>query len=148
MIDLLLLSPAVLLGAGVWAAIVVHRRTQSILLSSTAFTLFFSFGLAIDRGAVPVPTLLLAALMIYDVIFTPNDCIQTVSDGCYYERDMVNTFFLFQVCLWVQWAFWAAVLSAGHWLLFAHKISATHGREESLGQDRDGAMGGRSDTQR
>lgn len=122
LVDLLLLSPAILLLAGVCAAFIVYRRTNSILMSSTAFTVLFSFGFAVGRIAVPVPTLLLFGLFIYDVIFRKNECVPT-SEGCYDGTDPGTTasmFLLTCILLFVQWSFWALIFTAGRWTLFGH----------------------------
>lgn len=107
-----LMSVPALFIIGLLAAILVYRKTGSVLYSSTVFTLFFSFGFAVDRIAVPVPTLILTGMVAYDAVqktISPPVCVQT-SDGPLCDSNEGSAVIVFP--LLVQWYFWFVVFFA------------------------------------
>jgi len=106
--DLIFFSPFLLLLLAIVFARVTYCRTSSIVWSSTVFTLFFSFGLAVDRIAIPLPTLILLPIALHQLINTPP-CVQD-SDGCYSEVDPGSELMYFLVFpVFIQWAFWTSI---------------------------------------
>ena len=117
--DLILLSPVVLLLLAVLFARLAYLRTNSIISSSTVFTLLFSFGLAIDRTAIPLPTLMFLPIALYDLINAPP-CVQT-SEGWYAEVDPAGNLMFFLLFLILQWAFWTLIFVLFRFALFEKK---------------------------
>lgn len=111
--DLILLSPLVLLFWAIFFAWLVYRRTGSLVSSSTVFTLFFSFGIAVGRLPIPLPTMLFLPIALYDLVNAPP-CVPT-SDGCYSEVDPVGTLTFFFFLLALQWAFWTGMFFLVRW---------------------------------
>lgn len=109
MFELLIVSALVLLLVAIFSAWIAYRRTASVALSSMLFTVFFSFGIAIDRIAIPLPALIFLPLAVHDVLDAPP-CVPT-SEGCYSETDPVGNLRGFFVLFSIQWAFWAVVFS-------------------------------------
>ena len=103
----ILVSIVLFLVLAIFFAKLAYRRTDSIVLRSAAFTLFCSFGLAVDRIAVPVPTLIFLPMLLYDLINAPP-CVPT-SEGCYSETDPGADLLLFFFLFLIQWAFWALI---------------------------------------
>lgn len=113
MLWLFLFSPVALLPMGMWAAGWVHRRTASVFLSSAAFTAFFSFGIAVNRIALPLPTIIMVGFELHDAWFVHRECIPT-SEGCGHipEGDTVI------LIPWlIQWAWWFGVFGIGRFLI-------------------------------
>lgn len=101
---LILLFTVLLFILAIFLARFAMRRTDSILLRSGVFTLFVSVGLAVDRTAIPVPTLIFLPILLSDLINAPP-CVQT-SEGCYSEVDPGANLVLFLYLFGIQWAFW------------------------------------------
>lgn len=105
--NLVLLSIVLLFISAIFLAIFVYRRSDSIVLHSAVFTLFVSFGIAVDRTAIPVPTLVFLPILLYDLINAPP-CVQS-SEGCYAEVDPGSNLMLFLFLFLLQWAFWTLI---------------------------------------
>jgi hypothetical protein len=107
-----LMSMPALFIIGLLAAILVYRKTGSVLYSSAVFTLIFSFGFAVDRIALPVPTLILTGMVAYEAVqktISPPVCVQT-SDGPFCDGSEGTAVIVFPLLL--QWCFWFVVFFA------------------------------------
>lgn len=78
--------------AGVCAARWAYRRTGSVVWSSAAFTLCFSFGLVVYRLAFPAPTFSLLVLRVLDALEPKDPCPVRDSDGCFDPGDSADSF--------------------------------------------------------
>ena len=119
MLKHLLIATLLLLFAGIFAAWFVYRRTSSVLLSSAAFTFFFSFGFVMYRLGFPVPTLILIGMLAYEAMQPPEPCVPT-GDGCFNGNDEATAIIL--VPALVQWGFWFLVFGLGRFLFFPKPI--------------------------
>jgi hypothetical protein len=118
--DLILFSPLVFLVLAIALSRLAYCRTNSIFFSSTVFTLFFSFGFAVGRTAVPLPTIILLPIAIHGLMNRPP-CIQD-SDGCYYEYDPeAGLIYGLIIPLMVQWAFWTTMFATFQFLFFTDR---------------------------
>jgi hypothetical protein len=117
--NLILLSPILSLLLAICFARLVYRRSGSVVLSSTVFTLFFSFGISINRIATPVPTLVFIPMAFYDLINAPT-CMPT-SEGCYPDAEPGTALTLFLFLFLIQWAFWTSLFGLFQFLSTAKK---------------------------
>jgi len=80
----IIVLPPLYVAVGVLAVWLAYRRMQAskvrILVTAFIFALFFSFGVAFGRSAVPAPTLILIVAACIEMLWT-LPCAPT-PDGC------------------------------------------------------------------